>query len=170
MPRSCNYGYKWSAFSFPSGLSSLDYLIPPHLFLSQPFPPAPIIPGDFLTSPVGQVLLQPVRNLSFPETPPPGKSPLPTSHSLLGVGVRQGSGGLARGKRWSSHVPSPPCPPGARGQPVEGTARRRWDVPLPSRQQGCWGGNPRERNERREGGQTPSARHPCDLCLQRGQR
>ena len=66
------------AFSFPSGLSSLDYLTPPHLFLSHLFLLPPIIPRDFLTNPVGQVLLQPVRNLSFSETIPRGGD-----HSLL---------------------------------------------------------------------------------------
>ena len=140
------------AFSFPSGLSSLDYLTPPHLFLSHPFLLPPIIPGDLLTSPVGRVLLQPVRNLSFSETVPPRGD---TPHSLLGAGGRQGSEGLARGK---DGLHMSPCPPGTRGQPVEGTALRRWDVPLPTRHQGCWGGNPRERNKHREGGQTPSAR------------
>ena len=69
------------AFSFPSGFSSLDYLTPPHLFLSHPFLLPPIIPGDLLTSPVGRVLLQPVRNLSFSETVPPRGD-----HSPLTVG------------------------------------------------------------------------------------
>lgn len=75
------------AFSFPSGLSSLDYIISPHLFLSHPFLLPPITPGDFLTSSVGRVLLQPVRNLSFSETAPQGDD-----HSPLTVGGGEQAG------------------------------------------------------------------------------